>query len=111
MEVKLSNHIEDKVREFVLKYGLGKSVKLSLDTQIGKLGLDGDDALEFMTTFAEKFNVNMDGFDFDKHFGPEAGFNPFLFMYYLLLDKEKLHRIPITVGDLTEAAKNGKWKA
>lgn len=104
----MSEDAFEKIRSFVSEFRRVRKNKLSLDTDIYKLGLDGDDAREFMEAFGFKFGVDMTEFEFSKHFGAE-GFNPFYFLYCLLFDRKKLHRIPITLRDLTEAAKNMKW--
>ena len=48
------------------------------------LGLDGDDAHEFMTAFAKRFGVNLDGFMFSRHFGAEASATPWSVVSWLL---------------------------
>lgn len=104
----MDNAIYKEVRALVAKYRSIKEDRLSEDTDIFKLGMDGDDAREFMEVFAKEFGVDMSEFEFSKHFGPE-GFNPVSFLYCLLFARERLRRLPITLGDLTEAAKTKKW--
>ena len=35
------------------------------------LNVYGEDAIEFLEKFGEKFNVNLDNFNFEKYFNPE----------------------------------------
>lgn len=39
-------------------------------------GMDGDDGVEFMQAFAERFAADRTSFPHDKYFGPEAGATP-----------------------------------
>ncbi len=48
------------------------------------LGIDGDDASEFLTKFQAKFMVSFKGFDFYKYFGDE-GVGPINFLLGVLL--------------------------
>jgi acyl carrier protein len=80
------------------------------DTRLREdLGVDGDDAIEFLEDFAETFGVDMTDFRFSKHFGPEAGFNPFYYAYISLLKKRKVDTSPITISDLTTMAAAKRW--
>ena len=35
--------------------------------------MTGDDAAEFLDSFAREFEVDLTGLEFHKHFGPECG--------------------------------------
>jgi len=74
------------------------------------LGVDGDDASEFMQAFAERFHVRLSGLDLSRHFGPETGCNPICWVYWHLFAKEKLHLIPVTMGDLIRVAREKDWR-
>ncbi len=87
-------------------------------TLLGDLGLDGDDAEEFMTEFSNRFGVDMTGFRFTDHFGSEGMF-PWQFPQFIwsavrAICGESPHSIagvgPIRVEDLIQAAKAGRWK-
>ncbi len=79
------------------------------------LGADGTDAYELMVKLKEDFEVDMTNFVFENHFGAEHGFNPLVWIFWLLFEREKLNdkgavkKIPITVLDLYESAKIKKW--
>lgn len=102
--------IEYHVINFVIaqtsldKKRLSKQFRLAED-----LGLDGDDAIEFMEAFSHDFSVDMSEFSLRDYFGPEAGFNPICYAYWMLFERDKLRSTPITIADLIKAAQNGKW--
>lgn len=99
-----------KVRDFVAQYWKVKREKLSETTRLAQdLGFDGDDAAEFMEKFSETFNVDLTSFNFTRHFGPEAAFNPFYSLYLLLFNRKKLRQDPITLRDLVAAVRNKRW--
>ena len=75
------------------------------------LGCDGDDAVDLITQFAQQFGVDVSAFDFDQHFGPEAGFNPLAYAYLWLLRPDRLRRKPLTVGQLAEAARSQRLRS
>ncbi len=104
----MNEEIFEKVRELVAEHRAMDKNKLSEQTELLKLGMDGDDALEFMEEFRNRFSVDMSEFEFRKHFSPE-GFNPIVYIYWLLFARDKLKSIPITLRDLTEAAEKKKW--
>src|SRR5262249_42460800 len=52
----------------------GPEHKICPKTKINTdLGVDGDDADELLFTYRDKFGVDLSGFDFTHHFGPEGG--------------------------------------
>jgi hypothetical protein len=75
------------------------------------LGCDGDDAYELFHNFRNRFEVDLTGFRLSDHFGPEAAFNPFLYLYWRIFTPQKLRFVPVTVGDLISAAETKKWPA
>ena len=88
-------------------------------TLLGDLGMDGDDAAEFLEEFAKRFEVNMECFKFEKHFGPE-GMYPWQFPVFVwrlisgIWDRREPEDIDglkvIKVEDLIQAAKTKRWK-
>jgi acyl carrier protein len=78
------------------------------------LGTTGDDAVELMEKFAERFQVDMTGFDFSVHFGPEGGgclVLLLLFPFWLGKQSDEDYRNfqPVTVGHLVQVAQRGAW--
>jgi hypothetical protein len=65
--------IYDSVLDFVVSQTGVRRADLSQDTTLlGGLGIDGDDAEQFMQEFAVHFEVDMRGFQFARHFGTEG---------------------------------------
>jgi hypothetical protein len=80
---------------------------LSGSTDIAKdLGVDGDEATEFMLKFRREFDVDLSNFRFDRYFGGE-GFMLIPFIKSLLGLGEA--RDPLTVMLLFDAAKHRRW--
>jgi hypothetical protein len=109
--------LERRVQKFVAENAGTTVNRLEFSTTLrGDIGLEGDDAFEMMTAFAQQFNVDMRTYVHDKHFGPEGcGCFPLTLVLYWLRS-EALPRtpwlgeeVPITVGNLVEAARAGKW--
>lgn len=73
------------------------------------LGVEGDDAGELMTAFAERFGVDLDRFDFEAHFDVEAGFDPVRYLFLKAFRPKKLHKAPVTVSDLVRAVRARQW--
>ena len=80
--------------------------EITLGTDIAwDLGVDGEDAREFVGRFAGQFNVDMSEFDFDMYFGGER-FELIGLMRSLSGPRTKA---PMTVGLLFGAAEQGRW--
>jgi len=59
--------------------------------------------------FDDKFSVDLSGFDFREYFGPEAGFNPFVYAYWFFFKREKISLQDITLRDLENAVNEGRF--
>jgi acyl carrier protein len=75
------------------------------------LGLDGDDAVEFLNAFAETFGVDMSAFDFGEHFGAESGLGPRTLLRAILPGTRRSMRTktPVRISDLMEAVSKRQW--
>ncbi|MEP6756547.1 MAG: DUF1493 family protein [Chthonomonadales bacterium] len=92
-----------QVRKFVAEERGEPIEYIRLETRVEEdLGCTGDDADEFMLSFATRFEVDLTGMEFGRHFGPEASW-PFEPM------PPDLGHFPVTVGHLITVAENGKW--
>ena len=69
------------------------------------LGCDGDDFGEMMRDFATKFQVNLNGYQWHFHSGPEGSS---LFALFGLFSRSVPH-IPVTPLILADAANSGRW--
>lgn len=98
------------VRDFVCEStgaapeGVTEATSLQRD-----LGVEGDDAGEFIIAFAERFGVDLDRFDFEAHFDVEGGFDPVRYLFLKAFRPKKLHKAPVTVSDLVRAARARQW--
>jgi hypothetical protein len=77
------------------------------------LGLDGDDAYEFMQAFSERFSVDLSAFPYNKYFGPEG--NALLPLMIIMAIIRRLTTgmwsasAPLTLLQLAEAAEKRSW--
>jgi hypothetical protein len=98
----------DRIIEFVRSETRTRR-HLSSNTDIAKdLGVDGDDASEFMLKFQQEFDVDLSYFDFDQHFGGE-GFR-LISAIKSAFGKGKV-RAPVTISILFDSAKRRRWCA
>src|SRR5262245_24136011 len=72
------------------------------------LGVDGADGIELMESFGRRFAVDLSAFDSDRYFGPEAGFNPFLWLWSFV-SGARTGRLAITLADLQAALESRRW--
>jgi Protein of unknown function (DUF1493) len=102
--------LQNVVNRFIAEELGARVERLTLTTQLFRdLGVDGDDGCEFMAAFGRRFEVDMSEFRPRLHFGPEAGCNPLVLLVLLVCRPSNLRFIPITVGNLVEAARSGRW--
>ena len=102
--------IEEQVKLFVAQQTEFKIDKISLSTELGKdLGIDGDDAVELLENFSEKFQVDLSTFEFDKYFGMESGLNPVMWLISMLFGSSVYDLEPLTIQDLVDSAKAKRW--
>ena len=103
-----------------------KKEKITLETSFfHDLRVDGDDGDELITEFMDKFKVDTGSLEYDRHFGSKGVnirgclmFIPMLLfgvVSLIFLPLKKLKKIigpnfePLTVQDMVDAAKAGKW--
>jgi acyl carrier protein len=86
---------------------------ISLDKSLNfDLGVDGDDAVELFEAYAEQFQVDISalGQEWDRYFGPEAGFSLFGVGKTLTLFGGKHNpMLPLPISRLVDSARAGKW--
>lgn len=96
----------DKILHFVSSETKTRK-PLSFETDIARdLGVDGDDAEEFMLNFQREFNVDLSNFRFDEYFG-EEGFRLIPAIKSALGKGEA--RAPLKIAILFDAAAHGQW--
>ena len=65
---------------------------VTLDTAINtELGVDGDDGIELITAFGQAHAVDVSGFPYAEHFGPELG----VFSLGFAFKRAKLKPLPV----------------
>ena len=117
--MEAAQSIDEQVKSFVAESRCKETNEIRGDiTLLGDLGLDGDDAFEFLSDFAKRFNVDMKGFRFEDHFGHE-GMYPWQFPVFFwrlisaIWDKRKPEEVAglkaIKVEDLIQAASARRW--
>lgn len=85
-------------------------VPLTSDTELfAQLGLEGDDAAEFLDHYATEFRVDMTSFDYHQYFGPE-GLDFVSVIISLFSRKGRQPHKPLTLGDLHDAMIRGRWE-
>ena len=89
----------ERIVELVCDHMGIKSRTVGLQTSLQRIGMDGDDAVAFMSRFAEEFRVDMKNFNFTKYFGLEG-------LWLAGLWKKQS---PLTISDLVAVAKSGVW--
>ena len=105
----MSDELFESVRQFVADKAGCDVGRLSADSSLfHDLGVDGADGWEFMEAFGARFGVDMAALDLSLHFGPEAGGNPFVWLWWDLT-RSWPRMVPITIADLTEAARSTRW--
>lgn len=101
---KFSMKPSDPVIDFVRAFACSGDIPITdASTLEGDLGITGDDALELIIAFVEKFNVDGTQFHMDNHFGAE-GWD--IFSRY-----SRSERNDLTISDLKEAVRLGVLKS
>jgi acyl carrier protein len=103
----------EEVKSFVAEFWGEPENRLSAETSVNDdLGMDGDDGVEFMLAFGERFAVDLTAFPHDKYFGPEAGATP-LSMVEGIIRRVTTGRWSelalLTVRLLARAAEQRRW--
>ena len=102
-----SDELEQRVRAFLAERLPWLPLDLPEQTDVVGVGrIYGDDVWELVTEFGKRFEVDMTGFRWEHHSGPE-GCNPL----WLILPPwwSRSTYIPIRVRDLINSARCRKW--
>ena len=87
------------------KLGDGKSLTMNL-------GIAGADGWELIDELTKVYKIDWKDFDPDGHFGPEVGFNPFLYAWNLWTGDQQAYEAAsrkVTVGHLKAVCLTGRW--
>jgi hypothetical protein len=109
----MDDELLDRVMDFVSDFWGAPKDRLAGETSVNEdLGVDGDDGVEFMLAFGERFAVDLTAFPHDKYFGPEAAATPLSLIEGLMRRVTKGRwsvLTPLTLNVLAEAAEQRRW--
>lgn len=113
----MKRHLIEEIEDFARKEsGIFPSKTINQLTTIeDDLQITGDDAVDFMEKFFEKFEVDYATFDFHRYFNGE-GLNPFKMLllpfpgFRAKLRKEAM-KVPLTLEMLARAVELKRWDA
>ncbi|KWS81954.1 DUF1493 family protein [Pseudomonas syringae] len=101
---EMVNYLVERIY-FYVGFGRKAFETLSLATKVSRdLGLDGDDASDFMEDFFEHFGVDRGDYDHYRYFKPE-GTDIFVFFR----SKDRRAKTVLTLGMLYKAAQMKAW--
>ena len=101
--------LDDRVIAWLADHLAVPISKISATSRIGEdFGVDGDDALELLQAYSEKFGVDCKGFDIKRYFGPEAGINVLGPILKAFGSGNKETPASLTVAELIEGARKGR---
>ncbi|MAT72092.1 MAG: hypothetical protein CMJ58_21510 [Planctomycetaceae bacterium] len=110
--------LHQQVRQFAAdKLGV-RPARLQPATTLMELGVDGQDAEDFLLAYAERFQVDFSEFEADRHVGPERGATPWSmlgWLVWLMFPRrdstwaEEVGLEPVSMADLVRAAEQGRW--
>lgn len=107
----MSDIHEMLIRLITSETGFSKN-KISLETRLyHDIGLDGEDAEEFIEAFSEAFDVDMNGFEFYRYFNKEGLDSLALFGSLFKAKRNQKPLDEITVEMLEHAALKKRWNA
>jgi hypothetical protein len=98
--------LERQIRDFVHEEVPWLEMEMPGGDVVGESSIYGDDVWMFVLNFSERFKVNVDGFRWYHHTGPD-GCNP-LWLFYRPWWARKTY-VPIRLADLLESARRGRW--
>jgi len=99
--------LESQVIEFLARHWQVPTDTLKAHTRlVHDLGIAGDDAVELMEAYVERFSVDCQGLIFENYF-PCEGFDLIGIVISLFRRPKRLK--PITVSMLIESARAGRW--
>ncbi len=106
------NILSEPLKQLLLKHILADYSELVSTCIVSNdLGLNGDDAVEFLEAYSAEFQVDLSRFEFSEFFYEEHDvvFRFFRRLIYRLFNAPLLpDRIPITLGDLQKGIEVGR---
>lgn len=115
-----TDHLHNKVLNFVSDWSSVSTEKLGHETSLlHDLGIDGEDASDFLIAFGKKYNLDPQACDFYAScFSKEDPWSmlslplgPLTTLILRFLKPAWLKKIPLSIGDLCAAAGAGEWQS
>ena len=104
-----NDEITSKVAAYLSEFCSIDIDKIKSDSELVKdLHIEGDDGVELIESFSQRFNVDMTSFNTDDYFVPESGFNPFFALWQIIFGKRKILK-PLHVYDLVNSVRMKEW--
>ena len=108
MNLKMSEAIFDQIKRLVVDQMGNYKKPFTRQTAIeADLGITGDDAVEFLSEFGRRFNVDLSGFKIRQYFLPE-GDTILPALIRVFTGKEQDKKKELTLGDLERAVLAGR---
>lgn len=111
-----SDNLEARVKALVAAETGTRLDGISSSTRLAEeIGIDGDDAVHFFERFAKEFDVDLTEMQWHMHFSDEGLGCPVGCVFALIFGWSYTHGVPfspfvpVTVGDLVEAAMAKRW--
>jgi acyl carrier protein len=105
----------DAIVAFVARQTAVRADRIRPETTLfGDLRIDGDDGVELLEAFSQRFGVDMSACDFRRYFGPEGVtlLTPFVWLGYLFKSGSPESRAglwPISIAHLVRVAELHRW--
>jgi acyl carrier protein len=99
--------LNDKVIAWLADHLAIPLSKISMTSRIREdFGVDGDDAVELLQSYAETFRVDCSEFDYKRYFGDEGGLSSLGLIGKIFTPANETNRRSLTVAALIEGVRN-----
>ncbi len=104
--------LAEAVRSYVAEARAEPLERITLSTRLREdTGLMGDDVDEFFSDFSARFGVDLDGFEFYRHFQEEPHLAWPITQLWQAWKRGRWSTDPVTVKDLLRVARARTWEA
>ena len=109
----MNNGTLEEVKVFVAEFWDEPETHLGAATSVNNdLGIDGDDGVEFMLEFSQRFGVDLSTFPHGEYFGPEVSATPFSMIcsiFRKVTTGSWSTFSPLMLRDLADAIEHRSW--
>lgn len=92
--------------------GLSRKRLGDSNSLVMNLGIAGADGWEIIDKLNDVYTIDWKDFDPNDHFGPEVGFNPFMYFWRRWTGEQQTYEAfarKVTVGHLKAVCLSGQW--